>query len=145
LRRAASGRLTGKRKGRVANPREHELETEVCDWLVAHGGDQAVKVGTQQGEPRDYDAVRGLDTAELLAFIGATQAEPWERLVAVYGGDRDAAQIGFEDRLVHELDARGTVDELTAFYVRVANGTKALDEQEKAKYGASRWPSGARM
>jgi len=96
----------------VANPREHELETEVCDWLVAHGGYQAVKVGTQQDEPRDYDPVRGLDTAELLAFIGATQAEPWERLVAVYGGDRDAAQIGFKDRLVHELDTRGTVDVL---------------------------------
>jgi hypothetical protein len=29
----------------------------------------------------------------------------------------------------------------TAFYVRAANGTRELDEAERAKYVTSRWPS----
>jgi type I restriction enzyme R subunit len=97
---------------RVSNPNEHEFEDEVCAWLVEHGGYTAVKVGTAQGEPRDFDVERGLDTAELLAFIGATQGEEWEQLVEVYGGDRNATQVGFKDRLVREIDAHGTVDVL---------------------------------
>src|SRR5690606_11575853 len=61
--------------------------------------------------PADFDAVRGLDTAELFAFIGATQAKAWDQLRTLYG-DPDKAQRGFVDRLVKELDVRGTVDVL---------------------------------
>ncbi len=59
-----------------------------------------------------FDPVLGLDTAELFAFIGATQTDEWENLLGRYGNDADTAQKGFAKRLGAELDARGTVDVL---------------------------------
>jgi type I restriction enzyme R subunit len=96
----------------VSSPKEELFEATICDRLVQHGGYAMVKNDKLQGEPRDFDPVRGLDTAELFAFIGATQAEIWEGLVKRYGGDRDAAQSKFADRLASELDKRGAVDVL---------------------------------
>jgi type I restriction enzyme R subunit len=90
---------------------EAGFESFICDWLVASGGYTAAKVGTAQGSPADFDAVRGLDTAELFAFIGATQGDVWGELCTLYGGP-DKAQRGFADRLAKELDARGAVDVL---------------------------------
>jgi type I restriction enzyme R subunit len=92
-------------------PDEHAFEIEISDWLVAHGGYQECKVGNQQ-DPTDFDPARGLDTAELYSFIGATQGQPWEQMVKAYGGDRDGAQRGFADRLVQQIDERGTIDVL---------------------------------
>ncbi len=91
---------------------EEAFESFICDWLVEHGGYSAAKVGIAQGQPTDFDPVRALDTAELFAFIGATQADTWSELLVLYGGDADRAQRGFADRLAKELDARGTVDVL---------------------------------
>jgi len=91
------------------SPDEFAFETEICASLVAHGGYQLCKIGTQSP---DFDAARGLDTAELYAFIGATQGDAWEHVVKQYGNDRDAAQKGFADRLAKQLDERGTVDVL---------------------------------
>ncbi|MDA2989400.1 MAG: type I restriction endonuclease, partial [Actinomycetota bacterium] len=69
--------------------------------------------GYLKSEPSHFDRVLGLDTAELFAFIGVTQAKAWEQLLARgYGNDADAAQRGFAKRLASELDARGTVDVL---------------------------------
>jgi len=96
----------------VSNPKEELFETAICNWLAQHGGYAAVKNDKLQGEPRDFDPVRGLDTGELFTFIGATQGETWEGLVKRYGGDRDAAQRKFADRLAGELDKRGAVDVL---------------------------------
>ena len=62
--------------------------------------------------PAHFDAVLGLDTSELFAFVGATQPREWESLVGRYGGDGDAAQRGFAKRLAAEIDRRGTVDVL---------------------------------
>lgn len=62
-----------------------------------------------QGAPTRFDPLRALDTAELFAFIGATQVEAWNRLLTLYGGDPDKIQRGFTERLAKELDARGTV------------------------------------
>jgi type I restriction enzyme R subunit len=93
-------------------PKEADFEGFVCDQLVAAGGYTAAKHGTAQGEPRDFDPRVGLDTAELFAFIGATQADDWARLVALHGGDPDHAQRQFAGRLARELDARGTIDVL---------------------------------
>jgi type I restriction enzyme R subunit len=59
-----------------------------------------------------FDALLGLDTAELFAFIGATQITEWEKLLGRYGNDAAAAQRGFAKRLASELDARGTVEVL---------------------------------
>ena len=91
---------------------EAAFESFISGWLVDSGGYDAVKRGTGQGAPTDFDSVRGLDTAELFAFIGATQADEWHDLLTLYGGDPNKAQRGFADRLARELDARGTVDVL---------------------------------
>jgi type I restriction enzyme R subunit len=91
---------------------EFVFESFICDWLIDHGGYDACKVGNAQGEPTDFDAVRGLDTAELFAFLGATQADEWEKLKKLLGGDPNSAQAKFADRLAAEIDRRGTVDVL---------------------------------
>ncbi|MFN8052872.1 MAG: putative DNA binding domain-containing protein [Acidimicrobiales bacterium] len=96
----------------MSKPLEADLEGFVCDHLVAHGGYTEWKHGTAQTLPRDFDTVAGIDTAELMAFIGATQADPWDKLVKVHGGDPNHAQAKFVDRLAKELDGRGTVDVL---------------------------------
>ena len=93
-------------------PDEAAFEAFICDWLVDHGGYDACKVGNAQGSPTDFDPVRGLDTAELFQFIGATQADAWEKLKQRLGGEADGAQAKFADRLASEIDKRGTVDVL---------------------------------
>ncbi len=96
----------------MTNPNEERFETAICEWLAEHGGYDAVKDDLHQGDPRHFDPVRGLDTAELYAFIGATQGEEWAELVSRHGGDPDQAQRRFGDRLAQELDRRGVVDVL---------------------------------
>lgn len=93
-------------------PDEAALESFICDWLVNLGGYDGCKVGNAQGQPTDFDPVRGLDTAELFAFIGATQADGWAKLIKLHGGDPNTAQAKFADRLASEIDKRGTVDVL---------------------------------
>ena len=88
---------------------EAAFESFICDWLVGPGGYDASKVGTAQVSPTAFDPVRALDIAELFTFIGATQSDRWAELRNLYGAP-DKAQRGFADRLVKELDARGTVD-----------------------------------
>ncbi|MEX2619396.1 MAG: RNA-binding domain-containing protein [Egibacteraceae bacterium] len=90
---------------------EAGFESFICDWLVEHGGYDAVKVGMADGAATDFDAARGLDTTELFAFVDATQADRWDQLRNLYG-DPDKARRGFADRLAKELDARGTIDVL---------------------------------
>ncbi|MWA04944.1 DEAD/DEAH box helicase [Actinomadura sp. LD22] len=55
--------------------------------------------GWEAGDPRDYRAELGLDTRQLFTFIGDTQGDDWERLVMLYGGETEAAQVGFARRL----------------------------------------------
>ena len=93
-------------------PDEAAFESFICDHLVDQGGYDLCKVGNAQGAPTDFDALRGLDTAELFAFLGATQAETWVELQRRLGGDADTAQGKFADRLATEIDKRGTVDVL---------------------------------
>jgi type I restriction enzyme R subunit len=68
--------------------------------------------GYLKSERSHFDPVLGFDSAELFAFIGATQITEWERLLSRYGNDPDAAQRGFAKRLAAELDSRGTVEVL---------------------------------
>ncbi len=92
---------------------EAAFEAQIASWLIDLGGYHQVKIGNAGDEPRHFDSVTGLDTADLFAFIGATQGTAWEHLVqTAYGGDRDMAQVGFKQRLAAELDKRGTVDVL---------------------------------
>lgn len=88
---------------------EAAFESQIGQWLVDHGGYQALKVGNRQGEPTDFDPVHGIDTAELFSFVGATQADDWYELSKRLGA---GAQSKFVERLAKELDARGTVDVL---------------------------------
>jgi len=67
--------------------------------------------GYHQGSALDYDPVLGLDPVQLFAFIGATQNDQWERLVAIHG-DPDAAQRRFAERVAAQIDRRGTIDVL---------------------------------
>ena len=64
--------------------------------LIADSGYVVAKVGSGQGDPRDFDPARGLDTAELFAFL-----------------DYDPARVSYEELLevywvnVDPFDARG--------------------------------------
>jgi len=87
------------------NVDERLFEDAIETHMLEHGG-------YEKSGPTHFDPVLGLDTAELFAFIGATQATAWESLLGRYGNDPDAAQRGFAKRLASELDGRGTVDVL---------------------------------
>ena len=83
--------------------RERAFEDGIEDHLLTHG--------YHQGSAPDYEPALGLDTAQLFAFIGATQSEQWERLVPLHG-DPDTAQKRFAQRLAVQIDKRGTIDVL---------------------------------
>ncbi len=91
-------------------PNEPAFEVFVATWLVDHGGYDEVR-GPRQSRPPAFDPVTGVDTEDLLAFIGATQAEAWERLEQLHGGSA-GAPTKFVARLATEIDRRGTVDVL---------------------------------
>lgn len=93
-------------------PDETAFEDFVASALVEIGGYVEVKLGNLPLAYRDFDPVRGIDTADLFAFIGTTQGEAWEQLVKRYGGDRDETQRKFAERVTKQLDERGTVDVL---------------------------------
>jgi type I restriction enzyme, R subunit len=59
-----------------------------------------------------FDARLGFDTAELFAFIEATQAAEWAKLVKAHGGEEAQARQRFGQRLAQQIDERGTVDVL---------------------------------
>lgn len=91
---------------------ERTFEEFIAAWLVAHGGYDALKVGTSAPHSKDFDPVRGLDLVELFAFVDATQADEWDQLRKLHGGNEDEARSKFADRLGREIDHRGTVDVL---------------------------------
>lgn len=94
-------------------PTEADLESFICDQLVARSGWDAVKVGNHEpGDIPDFDPKLGLDTAELFAFISATQNDSWDELARRHGGVEANAQTKFLNRLATELDKRGTIDVL---------------------------------
>jgi type I restriction enzyme R subunit len=92
-------------------PDERGFEDAITASLVEAGGYRVCKWGTKPEWAADYDRARGLDLAELFAFIAETQPKAWERLVAVHGG-ADGARTQFAERLAKQLDERGTVDVL---------------------------------
>ncbi|WBB76623.1 type I restriction endonuclease [Micromonospora sp. WMMD1128] len=64
------------------------------------------------GAVSNYERQLGLDTAELLAFIGATQPDQWAKLLAYHGNDPDEAQRQFAQYLAKQIDERGPLDVL---------------------------------
>lgn len=91
-------------------PNEAAFEEYVATWLVDHGGYNHLK-GPGQARPTAFDPVTGIDTEDLFEFIGATQADAWERLKQLHGG-LPGAQSKFVARLAAEIDKRGTLDVL---------------------------------
>ena len=62
------------------------------------------------------------------------------------GHPRTAARVhvkpsGFPVDAEVTVDKKGQFQKKTAFYIRLNNGTVGLDEAEKQKYTATRWPS----
>lgn len=68
--------------------------------------------GWHRGDKTRYDQVLGLDTEQLFAFIHATQAEAWAKVLGYNGGDEATGQSKFAQRLAAELDQRGPLDVL---------------------------------
>ncbi len=93
----------------MSNPSENAFEDHIADWLATKGGFDAVKPGPAGSQ--DLDADTGLDTAELMAFIGQTQGAEWDRLCEGFQ-DPAEAQQAFKARLSEQIDKRGTVDVL---------------------------------
>ncbi|MDB4818318.1 putative DNA binding domain-containing protein [Acidimicrobiales bacterium] len=133
----------------MVGPSEAGFESAICESLISGGGYVGpVKVGNAQGDPRDFDAVRALDTAELFTFIGATQAGEWEKVRRSHGS-ADEAQAAFADRLASELDKRGTVDvlrrgvvyaghEKAEFRLAFFRPSSGLNPESEALYRANR-------
>jgi type I restriction enzyme R subunit len=96
----------------VTKPDERLFEEAITQHLVQTGGYRVCKWGMRPEWVADFDAVRGIDTEELFAFIEATQASEWSRLVKVHGGDESTARQRFLSRLCDQIDDRGTVDVL---------------------------------
>jgi type I restriction enzyme R subunit len=68
--------------------------------------------GWREGGAQDYNQALGLDTGQLFAFIGATQADEFEELKTLYGGDPNAAQAGFAKRVDKAIADEGMLDVL---------------------------------
>jgi type I restriction enzyme R subunit len=83
---------------------EEALETTIESHLLAHGW--------HQGANTSYDRDLALDTVELFTFLGGTQIDAWEKLIARHGGDQETAQRKFKQRLNEELNRRGVIDVL---------------------------------
>ena len=62
------------------------------------------------GDVADYDPSLAVDSMQLFAFIEATQAEQWSKLVQLHG--QSEARSKFLNRLQRELDRRGSLDVL---------------------------------
>ena len=79
----------------MTGPSEAAFEAAIAASLVETGGYLGpVKVGRSSAGPSDLDPAAGIDTAELFAFIGATQPEEWERSVTSHSAP-DEAQRAF--------------------------------------------------
>ena len=81
---------------------EATFESAIEQHLLANGYIQA-DVG-------DYDPSLALDSKQLFAFIEATQAEEWSKLVQLHG--ESDARSRFLNRLGRELDRRSSLDVL---------------------------------
>ena len=97
---------------------EAAFETTIADHLVAHGG-------YTLGSSDDYDAERGLMTADLFGFIEDTQPTVWSKLQALHQGQlhplflaayaKAVAQRGVLDVLRHGLKFYGKRIRLAVF------------------------------
>lgn len=88
----------------MADRLERDFEGEVVEVLTNESG-------WLHGSAQDLDFATGINSADLVAFIGRTQPEMWEKWAKPYPSI-DAAQIALRQRVAQELDHRGTIDVL---------------------------------
>jgi type I restriction enzyme R subunit len=89
-------------------PTGAHLEEALEDAIEAH----LLASGWHRGTNVSFDRDLALDTDQLFTFIGATQIDAWDKLIARHGGDQDTAQRKFKARLTDELSRRGVIDVL---------------------------------
>ena len=83
------------------------LEIAFESSIVEHLAENGWQIGTAS----HYDQHVGLDPVELFAFIGATQPKEWAKLESMHGSP-ELARTKFMQRVVKELDSRGTISVL---------------------------------
>jgi type I restriction enzyme, R subunit len=83
--------------------KEINLEDEICDYLAAQGWFYT------EGDAVGYDRARALFPADVIAWLQATQPQPWEALSKNHGPR--AADVVLT-RLRDALNQRGTLDVL---------------------------------
>jgi type I restriction enzyme, R subunit len=83
--------------------KEISFETEVCDWLGAHGWLY------ESGDAERYDRARALYPADLVAWVQASQPKAWEQLASNHGSSSTNVLL---DRVRKQLDDRGALDVL---------------------------------
>jgi type I restriction enzyme R subunit len=83
---------------------ERDFEDEVVKVLTSESG-------WALGAAQDLDLETGINSADLVAFIGETQADEWEKWLKRFP-DVDAAQVALRQRVAAEVDHRGTIDVL---------------------------------
>ena len=83
--------------------KEIQFENDVCAHLAARGWLYG------EGDALGYDSPRALFSADVLAWVQATQPKAWEALTKNHGA---AAEATLLDRLRKQLDERGTLDVL---------------------------------
>jgi type I restriction enzyme R subunit len=122
------------------------FEEAITRHLMESGGYLVCKWGNRPEWAGDFDAAMGIDTAELFAFIDATQPKAWAELIKAHGGNLGTARKKFLQRLADELDNSGTVEvlrhgvmdqnvQIRLAYFRPAHGLTAELVQ---RYGANR-------
>lgn len=85
----------------------------VADSLREVSPTAAGGTGWLAGWPRDYDRTYALDTAQLFAFLEATQPEAFKKIGASDWSDKsDIALLKFLARLESEIGKRGVIDVL---------------------------------
>jgi type I restriction enzyme, R subunit len=83
--------------------KEISFETEICKYLGDHGWLYA------EGDAAAYDRARALFTADVLAWVQATQPKAWETLTKNHGAQAAETLL---NRLRDQLEQRGTLDVL---------------------------------
>jgi type I restriction enzyme R subunit len=83
--------------------KEISFESEICQYLVAHGWQYA------EGDAAAYDRTRALFPADVLAWVHATQPQVWETLTKNHSAQAEETLLA---RIRDQLDQRGTLDVL---------------------------------
>lgn len=83
--------------------KENAFETEICDYLGAHGWLYAKDDG------KAYDQTRALFPADVIAWVEEAYPEAWEALTKNHGAKAGETLL---DRLRDQINQRGTLDVL---------------------------------